>query len=293
MISPDKDTGHRGDDVRGQQEPYRIIGIVLVKNEDVFIEDVLVNILQFCDKIIVTDNCSTDNTGAIIRHLASRYEKIEYHQIDDIATSHELIRSYAGKRVWIFGVDGDEIYDPARLTAFREDILAGRFNGWWMIFGNVLNCTRIDSSRSVAHGHLSPPCRSMTKLYNFGVIEEWPCSSGERLHGGEVTFKEGFDKSLRLALHENNSWDEAMFRCLHMCFLKRSSKQKKRKGAYLPRPNPADIMSRNIFQKMATLFRRLCGLPEIGKEEWKIEKFTRGEVVEKDVSCFFTTGIRE
>jgi glycosyltransferase involved in cell wall biosynthesis len=265
----------------------RIIGIVLVRDEDIFVRRAVTNILHFCDKVIVTDHRSTDRTSYILRELASEHDKIDYHLIDDMAISHELIRGYAGRKVWVFGVDGDEIYDPAGLAQFREVIQAGHYDDYWMIFGNVLNCIELDHERANARGYLAAPCRSMTKLYNFNAIDSWETSSGERLHGGDVSFRKGYDNSMRLCLHEKLSWAEAKFRCLHLCFLQRSSIQKKRRGRILPRPNPADIMTRNLAQRMLSSVRGLCGIPEQGKAEWKIEKFTRGELVDKDVSAFF------
>ncbi len=265
----------------------RIIGIVLVRNEDLYIEVVISNILEFCDSIIVADNCSTDSTSAILKRLAAKHKKIDYHLIDEISISHELIKDYAGKKAWIFGVDGDEIYDPAGLAVFRKEILAGKYEQSWMIFGNVLNCMEVDRKKRAARGYLAPPCRSMTKFYNFNAIDSWGTSSGERLHGGEVVFKDSFDESMRLALHEMVPWEEAKFRCLHMCFLQRSSMQKMKGGAFLPRPNPADIMSRTPVQRVAAMVKGWLGIPDRGKEEWKIEKFTRGDLVEKDVSSFF------
>ena len=265
---------------------YEIVGIVLVKNEDIFIKRVLCNILGFCDRIIVADHCSIDRTPEIVKDFASRYAKIEYHQITSLSTSHDLIKDYAGKNVWIFAADGDEIYDPDGLEAFREELLSGIYDKWWMIFGNVLNCSELDQTRKTAKGYLAPPCRSMTKLYNFSLIESWNESSGERLHGGEVRFKDGYGKSLRLSLHEKVSWEDSLFRCLHMCFLRRSSLQKAINGNFIPRPNPADIMSRTLFQRLKARIESLLGKPERGKDEWKIEKFTRGELVDKDVSPF-------
>lgn len=43
-------------------EKIKIVGICLIKNEDYYIEQVLKNIMDFCDKIIVLDNMSEDNT---------------------------------------------------------------------------------------------------------------------------------------------------------------------------------------------------------------------------------------
>lgn len=265
----------------------RIIGIVLVKNEDRFIDRVLLNILHFCDEIIVADNVSTDGTAEKIQRLCRQYGKITYHRITKISSSHDLIQKYAGKNVWIFGVDGDEIYDPIGLKSFRQELLAGKYDNWWIIFGNVLHCLEFDEAGKRAGGHLAPPCRSMTKLYNFGLIESWGSSSGERLHGGKIVFKKGYGKELRCLLYEDVAWERSLFRCLHMCFLQRSSMQRAWKGSFVPRPNPADILSQTYMQRAWSFMRKICGLPVPGKQEWKIDKFTRGPVETFDVSGFF------
>jgi hypothetical protein len=243
--------------------------------------------MDFCDEIIVTDNLSNDKTAEKVKLLSRQHAKIKYHRIDKISDSHELIKEYAGKNVWIFGVDGDEIYDSEGLISFRKELLAGIYDKWWMILGNVLHCTGFDNVKKMVTGHFAPPCRSMTKLYNFGIIESWEGSSGERLHGGEIIFKKGYGKELRRYLHEEVSWERSKFRCLHMCFLQRSSIQKSWKGEYLPRPNPADILSQTPLQRLWVLIRNGLGLPAQGKQEWKIEKFTRGPVETLNVSNFF------
>ncbi len=265
----------------------KIIGIVLVKNEDLFIEQVLTNILDFCDTVIVADNLSTDSTPEKIKELQKHHSKIEYHRINRLSASHDLVKHYAGENAWIFGIDGDEIYDPDGLQSFRNDLVSGRYADWWMIFGNVLHCTGYNKEKKKVTGHLSPPCRSMTKLYNFAVIESWQSSSGERLHGGDIVFKPGFDAGLRCELYKEVDWQEAQFRCLHMCFLQRSSEQKSWKGQYLPRPNPADILSRTRLQWLWTMIRSALGLPIQGKQEWKVDKFTRGPAVSVDAAQFF------
>ncbi len=265
----------------------KIVGIVLVKNEDIFISRVLLNILHFCDEIIVADNASTDETAEKIQQLSRQHHKIQYHRITTISVSHDLIQGYAGRDVWVFGVDGDEIYDPRGLQSLREQLLAGAYEDWWLIFGNVLHCVALNRDEKTARGHFAPPCRSMTKLYNFAMIESWKSSSGERLHGGEVIFKKGFGPERRFELYKEVPWEESLFRCLHMCFLQRSSIQRSWRGKYVPRPNPADILSRTYLQQSWSLLRKLCGLPVAGKQEWKVDKFTRGPMVSCDVADFF------
>ena len=56
-----------------------IVGICLVKNEEYFITWALMNVLEFCDNILIMDNLSDDLTGEIIRCIAE-----EHHHIDVI-----------------------------------------------------------------------------------------------------------------------------------------------------------------------------------------------------------------
>lgn len=260
----------------------RIIGVALVRNEDVFIERALRNALAFCDRIVVTDHRSTDNTWAIVRALAKEVDRLDCVQIRHPAESHELIQGYAGTDTWVFGVDGDEIYDPGGLRRFRETLLQGRYREWWQIMGNVLNCERIDYQRGVAWGYLAPPSRSMTKLYNFGAISAWTGPCPERLHGGAITFRPGYDRSLRYNLHEELTWEVSPFRCLHTCFLRRSSQD--RAGGVRER--------RNITEKDAEGWWGRVGLGRLRRwlaedpESWKRRKYTRGALVEVDVSGF-------
>ena len=57
----------------------RIVCIVLVKNEDRFIETVLRNIVDFCDEIIVAINYPTrDNTANIVNKLMAEERNKRY-----------------------------------------------------------------------------------------------------------------------------------------------------------------------------------------------------------------------
>ena len=108
--------------------PTKIIGIVLIKDEDRFIESVLRNIMGFCDLVLVADNGSTDQTLPIIANLAREFPKLQLTRITDLADSHRMIEGYANTPTWIFGVDGDGSYDPAGLAILREQLLAGQFD---------------------------------------------------------------------------------------------------------------------------------------------------------------------
>ena len=245
-------------------------------------KQVIHNISGFCDHIIVADNLSRDQTWEIVTRLAQEATNIERHRIRKPSESHDLIKDYAGTHTWVFGVDGDEIYDPTGLREFRKEVLAGEFDDWWVIFGNVLNCVSLDTRAGIATGHLSPPSRSMTKLYNFASISAWRGPCIERLHGGTPVFKAGYDGSYRLNIHEKISWEESKFRCLHTCFLRRSSKDRQQTRE---RPNIMEMSARGLGSWTRLGFLR--NPDKSTSASWKREKYLRGDPVTKDVTCFF------
>lgn len=268
--------------------PRQIIGIALVRNEDLYLTQVINNVAEFCDQIIILDNCSNDNTPQLISCLMSRFSHIQTYKINDYRDSHEYISSYAGTDTWAFGIDGDELYDPRGLAIFRTELLAGKYDQNWSIFGNVLNCVELDLFKGIAKGYLSPPSRSMTKLFNFGALESWS-GSCERFHGGEKKFVSGYDETKRLSLHEVTSWDTASFRCLHLCFIRRSSLER---GKNLSRLQPGERA--NWLKQLDRLgLGRLSSV--IRKEKrspWKDEKYRLGEITVIDTTPFFSDNIR-
>lgn len=266
------------------KQDKKIIGIVLVRNEDRFIQSVLTNIIDFCDEIIVADHCSTDETPKIVNECRQRFGTILYEPIAHPTESHELIRGYAGQPVWIFGVDGDELYDPLGLAKLKEKILAGEFDSYWMIFGNVLNCIQLNEYQKNAQGYMAPPCRSMTKLYNFQMIDDWGGKCPERLHGGKIDFKRGFQTMQRFELYKEMDWEESDFRCLHLCFLRRSSLESESQG-HVARKNISDINSEGVLKKTLSFVKRLFGKNDF-KPQWKHEKYCRGKLVTKNISSF-------
>lgn len=260
----------------------RITGILLVKDEDLYVGSAVRNVLEFCDEFIAVDNGSQDGTSEILRRMAAGSGcKFAYHRADHPSLSHELIAPLAGTDTWVFAVDGDEIYDPSGLRRFRTRLESGEFDRDWVVFGNVLNARRLDLAAGFVAGHLAPPCRSMTKLYNFKAIEAWEGPCHERLHGGRPRFRRGFHEGMRRNLHETVSWEEADFRCLHLCFLKRSSLERENAP---PRGNIMDRHAKSWKQRVDDFWRRLQGL---GAVDWKEQRYGRGPLVSKPVAAFF------
>jgi glycosyltransferase involved in cell wall biosynthesis len=264
----------------------QIVAIVLIRNEDLFIERVIRNVLDFCDRIYVADHRSTDGTPGIVRRLAAEHPKVQYRVVDHPSESHDMITGYAGTPTWVMGVDGDEVYDPERLGRLRADLLAGKYDRTFKLLGNVLNVRRLDRDRQVAYGYLAPPCRSMVKLYNFDGIEAWPPPCPERLHGGVITYRPGYGEHSFRALHHELDWEQTPLRCLHMCFTHRSSLDLSRGEKVRIRKGVGETKHRafNLRSWVLSLF---------GREDipyFKRRLYMRGPLVEKDIRPFRLEG---
>ncbi|MCQ3935860.1 MAG: hypothetical protein DPW18_02315 [Chloroflexi bacterium] len=266
---------------------YQIVGIMLVRNEDVFIERAIRNVLEFCDRIIITDHQSADRTFEICKRLADEFPKIDLRRIQHLAESSQAIAPYYGTNTWIFAVDGDEIFDPIGLREMRARLLSGGFSQDWNIFANTLNCIRLDLQVKKAWGYLAPPSRAGARLFNFSIIEDWPGATGERLHGEGIVFKNGYHAGLRRYLHQEMDWEHSYFRYVHASFLQRSSLDAK--SRVKTRLNPDELLkienTPNWLKRMwITLQIRLT--QALGRD-WKNLKYKRGPLVVKDVSGFF------
>ena len=264
----------------------QVVGIVLVRNEDVFVEQAIRNVAEFCDRIHAVDHVSTDRTWDVLRTLAGEYDHVEVHRARHAGESHRLVEPYAGTDTWVIGVDGDELYDPARLAAFRQELLGGAYRDAFKVASNVLNCVALDRQGATASGYLSPPSRSITKLYNFAAIERWLGDGSERLHGGRIEFRAGYDERAVENIGERLSWAETPLRCLHACFLQRSTQDPVPTG----QPAGRDILEHTGLHDRSwrgALKRRLRPpRPPEETSNWKLKKYMRGDLVTVDASPF-------
>jgi hypothetical protein len=261
------------------------VGVVLVRNDDLWVEQAIRNVAAFCDRIHAFDHLSNDRTWEILRSLEREYAHLEPTRTHHAAESHRALEQYAGTPTWVFGVDGDELYDPARLATFREELVGGAYNRVFKIASNVLNCVELDRVQESATGYMSPPSRSITKLYNFDAIESWAGDGSERLHGGEIVFRPGYDESSVDNIGERVPWAETPLRCLHACFLRRSSSDPE--GSAVPiRPilEESGLHDRTL---LGALKRRVRGRRPLATSGWKREKYMRGDLTTVDASPFF------
>lgn len=262
----------------------QIVGIVLVRNEDRFVRQSVRNVLGFCDRILLVDNESTDGTPTILRELAaSNPQKISFHAIRHPRESHDLLKRYAGTPTWVFAVDGDELYDSERLQSFRVRLISEEFDNHWMILGNVHHCDHLDEEGEFAEGYSTPPGRSITKLYNFAAIRSWDGGTPERLHGGNPEFLLGYNDQMKRQLQNEYSWEESPLRCLHFCFLSRSSLDVGDGGF---RENIMETYEGGWTNLLKRFLRMLRGQPTVS--DWKRERYARGERSKVSTAAFFS-----
>lgn len=262
-----------------------IIGICQIRNEDVFLGQVIANIEEFCDQIIVADHQSKDQTASIVKQKMRRSPMLRYHSIAHPSEAHDLIRRYTNTPTWIFPVDGDELYDPIGLAQLKSQIIKGEFDAYRQIYGHSLHCIAIDQEKKIAKGYLSPPSRTVTKLYNFGALIDWegPCS--EKCLGGTIMFKPGYTEQSNLNLMDTLSWADSPFRLLHACFLQRSSLEPEQGNNI--RKNPFEIYAMSRLARWFYQLRTWMNIPTAST--YKLEKYMRGPLAECDVSNFFTS----
>ena len=265
----------------------RIVGIALVRDEDVFVERALTNALRFCDELIAADHRSRDETPRILEQLAAAHPgRVRFERVDEAGNANELLRPYVGQDVWVFGVDGDELYEPDRLDALRRRLLGGELDEWYLIKGNVLHCDELDAAAGTAGGWLAPPARSITKLFNFRALEHWEGQAIEHLYGGRRTFRRGYSDETIYWLRDEHDWASSPFRCLHVCFLRRSSRQ------------PARQQTRQSVIELGGVPRRRRAIGRLGtlvgrppESDWKLAKYRQGpRVTVDDVAPFFGRG---
>ena len=197
-----------------------IVGIMMVKNEELWIGEAIRRIVGFCDYIRVVDTGSTDDTIDIARrelmHTTRRYDIV--HE-SNLTRTHDHIEAYIGRNVWVFGVDGDELYDPIGLAAMRARIMNGFGKFCYQVKGMYLHVDRIDGR--LMTGWVGPPSHNPTKLYNFANITAWPndfertmfhCKTRVISHGA-------------IQLNAVTPWEASELRCLHMRFVPRTTSE--------------------------------------------------------------------
>lgn len=268
----------------------RIVGSVLVRNEDRFVEQSIRNVAEFCDRIHAVDHTSDDRTWEILRSLAAELDHLDVHSARNSSLAHRLLEPYAGTATWVIGVDGDELYDPARLALFRRDLCAGAHADVFRLKAHVLNCDQLDEDGRTASGWLAPPSRPITKLFNFGAVDSWK-GIPEPLQGGDAVFRCGYHWEARRDLATTTTWDTDPLRCLHLCFLQRSSLDPDDVGGgrkSLAESGEFDLGPLGKARRVVGRTRPAPHILELAREgkNWKQEWYARGERRTVDAAPF-------
>lgn len=258
-----------------------IIGLCVIQNEDIHIRYVFDNILDFCDKIIILDNLSTDGTLSICQSYVTRYpDKFVLKTIEDTRDTLSFIQEYVGKDYWLFVVDGDEIYDPSGLKQLKETLVAGSYSSYSEIRGYFLHVFDLKLSKKRAVGYMGPPSKEVTKLINLSVMKRWKADGVRTLIHPSPTYIDRYQARAKF-LYRKKSWEDCILRCLHVRFLRRSFQEKdssKKNLRYFGiRLNPSEKHSRKTKQKMRE-YKKMLNYRE---------KFRVGEPVKVNVSSFF------
>jgi len=235
----------------------RIHGISILQNEEYYCALAIENAMALCDELLILENNSTDRTREICMRMVNRHQgKVRMETLDDLNQSHEYCRRHAGTDAWVFGVDGDEIYDPIGLAALRVRIMRGDFAGFWRVRANYLHACalwigydpRTRGMSPYAEGWLGPPSHQVSKLYNMAIIDDWPMDQGRAIFQPKrKKWKKGH-RDRRHDVFEQYAWAESYFRCLHLRFLPRTPGEEKEDLVENPRHN----MSVKIRDKAET-----------------------------------------
>lgn len=260
----------------------RIIGISLLRNEEYFALWSLTNVLDFCDEIIILDNQSTDRTSRKLAAFAERHSGVTLHTIPDPHLSHDYVKDYAGEDVWVFGVDGDEIYDPVGLARLRQRILAGDFQQYWTLTGYMLHALKVELASGCAEGYITPHAPRGNKLHNFSALISWEKSGRQRLHGHSAVFRAGYQRRDNLDLFDQDPWDACDLRALHLCFFPRSSHDTVPPAL---RKNPSTLRVRGI-RKMQRKVKDFLSAPFSKTAGYKTRRYARGPVVKREIASF-------
>lgn len=272
------------------QGAVRIVGSVLVRNEDVYIERAIRNVAEFCDLVHVLDHLSNDRTPEILATLSSELDRVVVRTSADAGDSHRDLEPYVGTPTWVLVVDGDCLFDSAGLLRMRGELLDGAHRDAFRVRAHVLHCDRLDGESGVASGFMAPPSRPLVQLFNFGALESWT-GCPERVHGGEPVFRAGYDWQRVDDLTETTTWDDDPLRMLHVCFLRRSSQDGSDWAEGRPNLNEGGTYRRGLAGRLRRIVRRPSLDPRVREarregRNWKQDKYRRGPRIEVDATPF-------
>ena len=134
-----------------------------------------------------------------------------------------------------------------------------------------------------------------TKLFNFGAVRSWT-ESPDPLQAGNVVFRPGQHWESRRDLADGTTWDRDPLRCLHVCFLRRSSGEASDVRGGRTNLDESGEYDRSPLGTLRRLVRRPKPAPHLVQLErqgknWKREWYVRGERVTVDAAPFLAARV--
>jgi glycosyltransferase involved in cell wall biosynthesis len=93
--------------------PKTISAVMIVKDEEVFIEQCLKSLYEYVDEIVVVDTGSTDQTKAIAENIGDKVRIYDFKWCDDFSAARNFANSKA-TGAWLLSVDADEVVTGLR-----------------------------------------------------------------------------------------------------------------------------------------------------------------------------------
>lgn len=142
-ISCDQDAETARTNVRkaGKWEPSPNIGtgisaILIVKNEERFLDACLASLRDVVDEIVVVDTGSTDRTVEIAQNYSAVIGNFEWCQ--DFAAARNASIELA-TQPWLFWIDADEVLQPGAVQMLTEAVMRPHMGGYLVRLVNFLD----------------------------------------------------------------------------------------------------------------------------------------------------------
>ena len=140
--------------------------------------------------------------------------------------AHRLLEQYAETPTWVLGVDGDELYDPSALARLRIDLVRGDHDAAFRLKAHVLNCDLLDHAASTASGWLARPLPARSRSCSTSAaVESWT-EAPIRCRAVMSSSSPGYSWETRKDLAGEYALEKDPLRLLHVCFLRRSSRER-------------------------------------------------------------------
>jgi glycosyltransferase involved in cell wall biosynthesis len=104
------------------EKPLWLLGAMRIKNESQWIRESLESQLAVCDKVLVFDDSSTDDTRDIVRSFGERCVLMEspFQGLDEARDKNYILEHLViANPEWVIWVDGDEVLERNAPTVLR------------------------------------------------------------------------------------------------------------------------------------------------------------------------------